>query len=200
MSFRPAATILPISGKTVRGGISAAAPIARFDASKLPVKIGAEVKGFDIGRYASAKKFKHYELTVQYGVAAASLAVKDSGIEIEKLKPDRTSVVEGTTISGAVCVINLRDSYHSSDTHSYRALHPYNVVGGYCGEGSSTISLHLGIHGHAVTYCSGCASGNDAIGYAAHLIRCGRRGRGGGGRIGGDDGIVAHRAFAGCAR
>lgn len=157
--------------ENVRGGISAAAPIGRFDASKLPVKVGAEVKGFDIARYANAKKFKHYELTVQYGVAAASLAVKDSGIEIEKLKPDRTSVVEGTTISGAVCVINLRDSYHASDTHSYRALHPYDVVGGYCGEGSSTISLHLGIHGNAITYCSGCASGNDAIGYAAHLIR-----------------------------
>jgi 3-oxoacyl-(acyl-carrier-protein) synthase len=42
---------------------------------------------------------------------------------------------------------------------------------GYCGEGSSTISLHLGIHGHAITYCSGCASGSDAIGYAARMIQ-----------------------------
>lgn len=156
--------------ENVRGGVSAAAPIERFDASKLPVKIGAEVKGFDISRYANAKKFGRYELTVQFGVAAASLAVKDSGLDIGKLEPDRTSVVEGTTISGAVSVIKLRDSYNTSD-HNYRALHPYNVVGGYCGEGSSTISLHLGIHGNAVTYCSGCASGNDAIGYAAYLVR-----------------------------
>jgi 3-oxoacyl-[acyl-carrier-protein] synthase II len=156
--------------ENVRGGVSAAAPIERFDASKLPVKIGAEVKGFDIARYASAKKFGRYELTVQFGVAAASLAVKDSGLDIGKLAPDRTSVVEGTTISGAVSVIKLRDSYNTSD-HNYRSLHPYNVVGGYCGEGSSTISLHLGIHGNAVTYCSGCASGNDAIGYAAYLVR-----------------------------
>ena len=156
--------------ENVRGGVSAAATIGRFDASKLPVKIGAEVKGFDIGRFASAKKFGHYELTVQFGVAAATLAVRDSGVDFGKLDPDRTSVVEGTTISGAVSVINLRDSYNSSQ-HSYRALHPYDVVGGYCGEGSSTISLLLGIHGNAVTYCSGCASGNDAIGYAAQLIR-----------------------------
>jgi 3-oxoacyl-[acyl-carrier-protein] synthase II len=157
--------------ENVRGGISAAAPIGRFDASKLPVKVGAEVKDFDIGRYANAKKFGRYELTVQYGVAAASLAVKDAGIEIGKLEPSRTSVVEGTTISGAVSVIKLRDSYHQTSEHNYRALHPYNVVGGYCGEGSSTISLHLGIHGNAITYCSGCASGNDAIGYAAYLVR-----------------------------
>ncbi|MGA2543736.1 MAG: beta-ketoacyl-[acyl-carrier-protein] synthase family protein [Verrucomicrobiota bacterium] len=156
--------------ENVRGGVSAAATISRFDASKLPVKVGAEVKDFDIGRFTSAKKFGHYELTVQFGVAAATLAVRDSGVDFGKMDPDRTSVVEGTTISGAVSVINLRDSYNSSQ-HNYRALHPYDVVGGYCGEGSSTISLLLGIHGNAVTYCSGCASGNDAIGYAAHLIR-----------------------------
>jgi len=156
--------------ENVRGGVSAAATISRFDASKLPVKVGAEVKDFDIGRFTSAKKFGHYELTVQFGVAAATLAVRDSGVDFGKLDPDRTSVVEGTTISGAVSVINLRDSYNSSQ-RNYRALHPYDVVGGYCGEGSSTISLLLGIHGNAVTYCSGCASGNDAIGYAAHLIR-----------------------------
>jgi 3-oxoacyl-[acyl-carrier-protein] synthase II len=50
-------------------------------------------------------------------------------------------------------------------------LHPYNVVSSYCGEGSSTISMHLGIHGHAITYCSGCASGSDAVGHAARMIR-----------------------------
>src|SRR5208283_957224 len=83
--------------ENVRGGVSAVAPITRFDASRLPVKVGAEVKGFDIGRYANAKKFGRYELTVQFGVAAASLAVKDAGIELEKLEPDRVSVVEGTT-------------------------------------------------------------------------------------------------------
>ncbi|HXR07798.1 MAG TPA: beta-ketoacyl-[acyl-carrier-protein] synthase family protein [Candidatus Acidoferrum sp.] len=156
--------------ENVRGGVSAAAPVGRFDASKMPVKIGAEVKDFDIARFTSSKKFAHYALTVQFGVAAAMLAIRDAGIEIAKLDPDRTSVVEGTTISGAVSVINLRDSYHLGK-HNYRALHPYDVVGGYCGEGSSTIGLFLGIHGNVVTYCSGCASGNDAIGYAAHLIR-----------------------------
>ena len=73
--------------ENVRGGVSAAAPIGRFDASKLPVKVGAEVKNFDIGRFASAKQFGHYELTVQFGVAAASLAVRDSGIELGEAGP-----------------------------------------------------------------------------------------------------------------
>jgi 3-oxoacyl-[acyl-carrier-protein] synthase II len=169
--------VISPSGKTleslwsnVRDGVSAAAPVSRFDASKLPVKIAAEVKDFDISKYISTRKAGRLDLTIQYGVAAASLAVKDAGLEIQNIGADRIGVVEGTTISGAESVIKARDSFAANDGN-FRSLHPYNVVAGYCGEGSSTIGLHLGIRGHAVTYCSGCASGNDAIGYAAHLIQ-----------------------------
>jgi 3-oxoacyl-[acyl-carrier-protein] synthase II len=154
----------------VRGGISAAAPVARFDASHLPVKIDAEVKDFNASEFIKTRKPGRFDLTIQYGVAAATMATLDAGIDLSSLDPDRVGVVEGTTISGAESIIKARDSYKKNN-NNFRALHPYNVVAGYCGEGSSTISLHLGIHGHAVTYCSGCASGSDAIGHAARMIR-----------------------------
>jgi 3-oxoacyl-[acyl-carrier-protein] synthase II len=155
----------------VRGGISSAAPVSRFDASRPPVKIASEVKDFDVSDFIKSRKPGRFDLTIQYGVAAASLAVTDSGLKLEDLEPDRIGVVEGTTISGAESIIKARDSYMENGGN-FRALHPYNVIAGYCGEGSSTISLHLGIHGHAVTFCSGCASGNDAIGYALRMIQC----------------------------
>jgi len=154
----------------VREGNSAAAPVTRFDASDMPVKIAAEVKDFDVTDYLKTNKAGRFDRTVQYGVAAASLAAQDANIALGELDPDRLGVVEGTTISGAGSIIKARDSFKSHD-ENYRSLHPYNVVAGYCGEGSSTIGLHLGIRGHAMTYCSGCASGNDAIGYATHMIR-----------------------------
>lgn len=166
----PSGNDLETFWSNVRGGISAAAPVARFDASRLPVKIDAEVKNFDVSEYIKSRKPGRFDLCVQYGVAAATLAVRDAGIDLSGLDADRVGVVEGTTLSGAESVIKLCDSYRDGNSN-FRALHPYNVVAGYCGEGSSTISLHLGIHGHAVTYCSGCASGNDAIGHAARMIR-----------------------------
>jgi len=86
------------------------------------------------------------------------------------LDEDRVGVVEGTTMSGEESITKLYDSYKDSNKN-FRAMHPYNAVASYCGEGSSTISLHLGIRGHAVTYCSGCASSNDAIGHAARMIQ-----------------------------
>ena len=156
--------------ENVRGGISAAAPVGRFDASKLPVKIGAEVKGFDIRRFENGKRLGRFDLTVQYSIAAAVLAVKDAGIEIQNMDPDRVSIVEGTTMSGSDSIVKTRDWYTSSH-NNYHALHPYNLVASYCGEGSSAISLRMGIQGHAVTYCSGCASGNDAIGHGADMVR-----------------------------
>jgi 3-oxoacyl-[acyl-carrier-protein] synthase II len=136
----------------------------------MPVKIAAEVKDFDVTHYLKTNKAGRFDRTVQYGVAAATLAADDANIALKDLDPDRLGVVEGTTISGAGSIIKARDSFQAHD-QNYRSLHPYNVVAGYCGEGSSTIGLHLGIRGHAMTYCSGCASGNDAIGYAAHMIR-----------------------------
>jgi 3-oxoacyl-[acyl-carrier-protein] synthase II len=155
--------------ENVRNGISAAAPITRFDASRLPVRIAAEVKGFNLSNYLPEVKEKRLDRTIQYAVAAAACAVKDSGLSIESLDPDRAGVVEGTTISGAASVLK---SYHSFLTDkTYRSLHPYNIVAGYCGEGSSSISLYLGIQGPVMTYCSGCASGNDAIGYGAKMIQ-----------------------------
>ena len=153
----------------VRGGISAAAAVTRFDASRLPVKIAAEVKNFDVSDYITSRKPGRFDLSIQYGVAAATLAVRDAGIDLGKLDEDRVGVVEGTTVSGMESIIKGHDSFRDSN-FNFRAVHPYNVVAGYCGEGSSTISLHLGIHGHAITYCSGCAAGADAIGHAARMI------------------------------
>jgi 3-oxoacyl-[acyl-carrier-protein] synthase II len=153
----------------VRGGISAAA-VSRFDVSRLPVKIAAEVKDFDVCKYVKGRKPGRFDMTIQYGLAAATLAMTDAGIDLSRLEPDRVGVVEGTTMSGEESILKMHSSYRDSGGN-YRAIHPYNGVASYCGGGSSMISLHLGIHGHAVTYCSGCASGSDAIGHAARMIQ-----------------------------
>ena len=154
----------------VRGGVSAAAPVTRFDASRLPVKIGAEVKDFNVAEFIQSRKPGRFDLTIQYGVAAATLAVEDAGIDLGSLDENRVGVVEGTTTSGEGSIIKMHESYAGGE-NNFRAIHPYHAVSSYCGEGSSTISLHLGIRGTAMTFCSGCASGSDAIGQGMRMIR-----------------------------
>ncbi|MBC8001298.1 MAG: beta-ketoacyl-[acyl-carrier-protein] synthase family protein, partial [Opitutaceae bacterium] len=150
-------------------GRSGAARVTRFNVADLPVKCAAEVKNFNIDDYLKGSKAGRYDLTIQFGVAAASNAIKDSRLDFDSLDPDRLGVVEGTTISGAESIIKAHTSF--LEKKNFRSVHPYNVVAGYCGEGSSTIALHLGLRGMAVTYCSGCASGNDAIGYGMSMVQ-----------------------------
>ncbi|MDQ3624186.1 MAG: beta-ketoacyl-[acyl-carrier-protein] synthase family protein [Verrucomicrobiota bacterium] len=164
----PAGNDLETFWRNVTQGRSAAAPVTKFDVSKLPVKIAAEVKDFNIADYSKAN-YKRLDQTIQFGVAAATLAVRDSRLDIKSAEPSRIGIVEGTTISGSESILKSHDSFLESN--DYRKLHPYNIVAGYCGEGSSTISMQLGIQGAAITYCSGCASGNDAIGHAMKLIQ-----------------------------
>lgn len=157
---------LPAFWKSMRDGVSGIAETTRYDASKLPVKVSAEVRNFDISRFIDDAKTARLELTIQYGLAAASSAVKDSGLEVTEMNPDRIGIVEGTTTSGAANVLKVYESMMKQ-----QKIHPYNAIGGYCGEGSSAIGINLRIQGHAMTYCSGCASGADAVGHAWRSVK-----------------------------
>jgi 3-oxoacyl-[acyl-carrier-protein] synthase II len=50
-------------------------------------------------------------------------------------------------------------------------MSPFTLINAYTGGGAGEIALELGIQGHAASYSSGSASGNDVIGYALRMIR-----------------------------
>jgi beta-ketoacyl-acyl-carrier-protein synthase II len=149
-------------------GVSAAAPVTRFDTSAFPTKIGCEVKGFDPRQHMDFKKAKRFELSIQYGIAASRLAVKDAGIDFTKMDPDRVGVVEGTSLSATESSLKGQATLLS---RGYTHMSPFALINGHFGGGSGEIALELGVKGYAVTYSSGSASGNDAIGYARSMIQ-----------------------------
>lgn len=153
---------------SIQKGQSAAGVVSQFDTDDFASKIAAEVKELDWGRYLDAKKQKRYDQTIKFGVVASRLAVEDSGVHLPDVEPDRKGIVEGTTVSGLQTVFKTHENYLSRGPS---VVNPMNVVNGYCGEGSSILALELGMHAHAITYCSGCCSSNDAIGYAAQMIQ-----------------------------
>ena len=59
---------------TIRNGISAAAPVTRFDTSNAPTRIAAEIQDFDPTRYMDPKTARRLDRSLQYSVAAARLA------------------------------------------------------------------------------------------------------------------------------
>jgi len=153
--------------QSIRDGLSPVGYLTRFDSGQFPYKLAAEITGFDSRVFMDAKMSRRSALSTQYAVAAASLAIRDASLNLKALDPDRIGVVEGTTVSGMESAFRGYLMYHQK---GLRAVNPFDVINGYCGEGSSIVALALGIKGLGVTYCSGCASGNDAIGYGRLMI------------------------------
>src|ERR1017187_4135246 len=70
-------------------GVSGAAPTVRFNASKFKTQFACEVKGFKPEDYFDRKEARKLDAYSQYGLAAAHQAFLDSGLEKEKINPDR---------------------------------------------------------------------------------------------------------------
>src|SRR5258706_8683896 len=81
-------------------GKSGVGPIPRFDASQLPCRIAGEVKGFDPSRFMDKKEARRNDLFIQFGLAAAQLALQDSGLPLDKPLGDRCGVIVGSGMGG----------------------------------------------------------------------------------------------------
>ena len=80
-------------------GKSGVGPIRSFDTSSLPVHVAGEVPDFDINEFipsAHRKSLKIMGRAARFGVAAAGLAVRDSGLDLSRENPERLGVVMGT--------------------------------------------------------------------------------------------------------
>jgi 3-oxoacyl-[acyl-carrier-protein] synthase II len=154
--------------QSLRKGISAAKTVTRFDVSSYPNRIACEVVDFQGDRYMNAKKMRRFDLSIQYGIAASVQAVRDARLNFAELDPDRVGLVEATTIGGLDSSLK---GYVLMRQKGYRSNNPFNLINTHFGGGSGEIALELGVRGHAVSYSSGSASGNDVMGYALRMIQ-----------------------------
>ncbi len=154
--------------ESIRDGRSAAAPLTRFASDKMPSRVAAEVRDFDLGLYSDPKKARRFDLSIQYGIAAARLALKDAKEDVVSRNPERIGVIEGTSVSGMESSFKGQTAF---ENRGYRSMSPFTLINAYTGGGAGEIALELGVKGHAASYSSGSASGNDVIGYALRMIQ-----------------------------
>lgn len=163
----PNGSDIPSFWTSVVEGLSAVDVITRFPTGDLPTRIGAEVRDFDFKKFLPDARVHRFDRAVQFALAAGSQAVADAGIDIRQLDPDRVGLVEGTSVTG---LESLFRSHRNLLQKGYRSISPLTFINAYTGCASGELALHLGVRGHAVTLCSGSASGNDAIGYGLQMI------------------------------
>src|SRR5512143_2861768 len=74
-------------------GKSGIAPITHYDASTYPTRIAGEVKGFEAEKYMDRKEVRRNDRFIQFALAAADMAIQDSGIDFAKEEPERVGVI-----------------------------------------------------------------------------------------------------------
>ncbi len=154
--------------ESILAGRSAAGPLTRFPPEGAPVSIACEVRDFAPQKYMEPKIVRRLDRSLQFGIAAAHLAVTDSRLKTDTLEPDRIGIVEGTTVANNETAARADEAWK---TRGYKGISLFAMINGYSGGGSGEIAIELGIKGHAITLSSGSASGNDVMGYALSMIR-----------------------------
>lgn len=150
-------------------GRSAIGPITRFDATRYPVKVAAEVKDFEPTDYMDIKRVDRTALCTQYAIAAARMALSAAQLDPAKEKPERLGTVIAT--SGAMDLIMYQGEVINK--RGPKRIDPLLISKVSPSMVSAIVGLEFGLRGPNSSLNSACASGNDALGTAMNLIRMG---------------------------
>ena len=153
----------------MKAGVSGAGPITLFDASKFKTRIACEVKNFDASLYLDKKEARKLDRFTQFALVAAAEAMKDSGIEIEKINRRKAGVLWGSGIGGIQQITDeLRDFYKGDGTPRFN---PFFVPKMILDIAAGQISIKYGFHGPNYAVCSACATSTNTIIDAYNMIR-----------------------------
>ena len=141
-----------------------------FDTENYGVKISGNVRDFDVAAHMSPKEARRIDQFIQFGVAAASQAIQDAGLESHPSDADRIGVAIGSGIGG----INTIESTHDTLVKSGpRRVSPFFVPGVVINMISGNVSIEYGFKGPNIAIVTACTTGTHNIGFGARMIQYG---------------------------
>jgi len=178
----PVGNDAPTTWANLRAGRSGAAPIRYFDASGFPVRIGAEVKNFDVEKILGANRlFKFTTRSHRFAFVAAEEALRDAGIRPDENSAERWGFSAGAGMMGMnFAELETTQKFCGADGE----FHPDNLWKDYPADpvafcrsqtnaGLALLTRHFGIRGYATAVHTACASGGQALGTALKIMRRG---------------------------
>jgi 3-oxoacyl-[acyl-carrier-protein] synthase II len=158
------------SWANIVNGVSGVAPISNFDAGNYQVKIACEVKNFDPARYIDPREARRRDRYQQFASAAVKEALGQSGLVINEDNADRVAVVVSSAIGG---VKAFQDAVRVISDAGPRRVSPFMIPMLMSNGAGGLIAIDTGARGPNFSVSSACASANDGIGQAWHLVRSG---------------------------
>jgi 3-oxoacyl-[acyl-carrier-protein] synthase II len=148
-------------------GESGIAPLTRFDVSRHTTRFGGEVKDFDPLLFVDRKEVRKMDLFTQFAMAAAHLAVEDSGIAPGDLQSDRAGTYVGSGIGGLGSI----EEWHTVLLEKGpERVSPFFLIQTIINEASGQISIRYGAKGPNCANATACSTGTHAIGDSFRMI------------------------------
>lgn len=168
--------ISPLGGKellwdSLLKGVSGVGRITRFDASTLPVQIGAEVRDFDPASYMDRKEARRMDRFAQFAVAAAQMSLEDAGVSMPLANPTRVGVLVGSGIGG---IETVQEQSRILMEKGADRVSPFFVPMMIPDMASGQIAIQTGAKGPNSCTVTACATGTHSIGDAFRIIQRGQ--------------------------
>ncbi|MGD0342289.1 MAG: beta-ketoacyl-ACP synthase II [Bacteroidales bacterium] len=158
--------------ENLQNGISGSGLITRFNAEKFKTRFACEVKGYDSVNYFDRKEANKLDLFSQFAHVAVDEAMKDSGLDLDKVDKDRAGVIWASGIGGIDTFFQTIKQYILGDgTPRFSPFFIPKMIGDIA---AGTISIKYGFRGPNFSTVSACASSTNSIIDAVNYIRWGK--------------------------
>lgn len=158
------------SWEAILTGRCGTSEITLFDASNYEIKIAAEVKNFNPGDFMLPEVYRKTDRFAQFGVAAAKMAIEDSGVEIDR-ENNRIPVVIGSGLGGSL--FHEEQIFRLIEGKDPRRVLSSSVPRIAPNAVSAYIAMQFKLRGPNLTISTACSSGGNAISLAAQQIENG---------------------------
>lgn len=155
----------------LKNGVSGAAPITYFDTEKFKTKFACELKNFEVTEFIDRKEARRLDKFSQYALIASDEAIKDAGLDIEKIDKSRVGVIWGAGIGGLETFQEEVLAFAAGD--GTPKFNPFFIPKMIADIAPGNISIKYGFMGPNFTTVSACASAANAMFDALNYIRLG---------------------------
>jgi 3-oxoacyl-[acyl-carrier-protein] synthase II len=145
--------------------------ITHYDTSDHKTKFAAQVKGFDGAAMFGAREARRMDRFAQFALAAAFQAVQNANLPINDDNRDRIGCVIGSGVGG---ISTLFEQVQVYNTRGPSRVSPFLVPMMIPDTAGGMVAIHLGVRGPNLAVVTACATGTNAIGEAAEIIRRGQ--------------------------
>ncbi len=157
---------------SLKAGKNGVSKVSLFDASELNCQVAAECKDFDATAYMDPKEAKRSDRYTHFAVAAAKLAMQDSGLIVgENIEAERFGVLVGSGVGG---MDTIEKQSRAFVERGPRRVSPFMIPNLLANMSSGVVAIALGAKGVNFSVVSACATGTHAIGEAILHLKAGK--------------------------